>query len=112
MHNFYLSRFGSLEAVGEEVTKEEEEEEEEEVVEVEEEEEEDDKKLANTVSHCMSESKQVFEFVSKLVSPHTHKIRIRLVYSAESMVDSEIFGLFRPKPRWRIRCNPKKYPFS
>ena len=30
MHNFYLSRFGSLEAVAEEVTKEEEEEEEEE----------------------------------------------------------------------------------
>ena len=42
------------------------------------------------------------------MSPHTHEIRIRLVYSAESMVDSEIFGLFRPKPRWRIRCNPSK----
>ena len=69
----------------------------------EEEEKEDDKKLAGTITHCMSESKQVFELASKLVSPHTHEIRIRLVYSAESMVDSERFGLFLPKPKSRIR---------
>ena len=43
------------------------------------EEEEDDKKLASTITNVMSESKQVFELASKLVSPNTHEIRIRLV---------------------------------
>ena len=67
---------------------------------------EDDRKLASMITYSMSVSEQVFELVSKLVSLHTEKIRIRLVSSAESMVDSEIFGLFRPKPKWRIRYTP------
>ena len=57
-------------------------------------------------TYSMSVSEQVFELVSKLVSLHTEKIRIWLVSSTESMVDSEIFSLFRPKPKWRIRYTP------
>ena len=66
----------------------------------------DDRKLANKITNCKCVSEQVFELVSKTVSLDTEKIRIRLVSSAESMVDSEIFGLFRPKPKWRIRYTP------
>ena len=54
----------------------------------------------------MSGSEQVFELVSGLVSSHTEETRIRLVSSAESMVDSVIFGLPRPSLKYWTRYTP------
>ena len=66
--------------------------------------------MDSVITCYMSGSEQVFELVSGLVSSHTEKTRIRLVSSAESMVDSVIFGLPRPSLKYWTRYTPTINP--